>query len=192
MEFQEVEFGAVTFVLAETIFRETGAEVAHNRIARHLRDHARGRDREAVAIAIDDRRLRKREGENREAVDENMLGLHGESVDRCAHRFVSRAQNIDRVDLDGIDDADRPRDRSVPNEIVVNFFALLRQELLRNVQLLVPKFFRKNDGGCYDRTSQRAAPRFIDARDSGNPERTQFAFMPESAAPIHWGKILKG
>ena len=58
MEFQEVEFGAVTFVLAEAIFRETRAEVAHNRIARHLRNDARGRDREAVAIAVDDRRLR--------------------------------------------------------------------------------------------------------------------------------------
>src|ERR1051325_2731949 len=69
MQFQEVEFGAVTFVLAGAVLRETGAAVAHNRIARHFGDHTRSRDGEAVAIAVDDRRLRQGEGEYREAVD---------------------------------------------------------------------------------------------------------------------------
>ena len=183
MEFQEVEFGAVTFVLAETIFRETRAEVAHNRIARHLRDHARGRDREAVAIAIDDRRLRKWEGEHRQAVDEDVLGWNRECLEGCAHRFVSRAQYVDRVDLDRIDHADRPRDRTVRDEIVVNLFALLRQKLFGIVQLPVPKFLRQNNRRCYNRPGERAAARFIDARDGGNSKRAQFAFMPESAAP---------
>ena len=191
MEFQEVEFGAVTFVLAETILRETRAEVAHNRIARHLRDYARGRDREAVTIAVDNRRLRQRKGKHRQAIDEDVLRWNGESCKGCAHRFVSRAQNVDRIDLDRINDAHGPRDRVVRDEIMVNLFAFLRQKLLRIVKLPVPEFFRKNDGGGYDRTGERAAPRLIDARDGRNSERAQFAFMPESAAPIHWGKILK-
>src|SRR4051812_17346026 len=54
MEFEKVKFGAVTFVLAEAIFRETGAEVAHNRIAGDLRDHAGGGNTETVAIAVND------------------------------------------------------------------------------------------------------------------------------------------
>ena len=58
MQFYEVKFCPVALVLAEAIFREPSAEVAHNRVARNLRDHARGRDGEAVAIAVDDRRLR--------------------------------------------------------------------------------------------------------------------------------------
>ncbi len=142
MEFQEVEFGAVTFVLAEAILRETGAEVAHNRIARHFRDHARGCNREAVAIAVDDRRLGQRKGEYRKAVDEDMFRLNDERGYCRAHRFVGRAQNIDRVDLDGINGADRPRDRIVCDQVVVNLFAFLRQQLLRIVQLFVPEFFR--------------------------------------------------
>ena len=191
MEFQEVEFGAVTFVLAEAILRETGAEVAHNRIAGDFRDHTRGCNREAVAIAVDDRRLGQRKGEYRKAVDEDMFGLSGESGNGRAHRFVGSAQNIDRVDLDGINDAYRPRDRIVCNQLVVNLFAFFRQKLLRIVQLPVPEFFRKNNRRRYDRPGQRAAPCFIDAGDRRNSERAQFAFMPESAAAIHPGKILK-
>jgi len=188
MEFQEVEFGAVTFVLAETIFRETRAEVAHNRIARHLGDHARGRDAQAVAIAVDDRRLRKREGEYRQAVDESVFRLQGEAGDRNSHRLVRRAQNVDRVDLDGINDADRPRDRVVGSEIVVNFIAFLRQKLLRIVQLLVTKFFRENNSGGYDRPGERSATGFIDAGNRGDPKRAKFSFMPKSAASIHRGE----
>ena len=185
MEFQEVEFGAVTFVLAEAIFRETGAEVAHNRIAGHFRDHARGCNREAVAIAVDDRRLGQRKGEYRKAVDEDMFRLNDERGDCGSHRFVGGAQNIDRVNLDGINDADRPRDRIVRDQVVVNLFALLRQKLLRIVQLPMLEFFRKNNRRRYDRSGERPASRFIDARDGGNAERAQFAFVPKSAASVH-------
>jgi hypothetical protein len=191
MEFQEVKFGAVTLVLAKAILRETRAEVAHNRIASHFRDHTGGCDGEAVAITVDDRRLREGEGEYREAVDEDVFRLHGEAGDCGAHRFVSGAQNIDRIDLDGIDHADRPRDRSARDQLVVNFLAFLRQKLLRVVQLFVPEFFRKNNCCCYDRPGKCAATGFINAGDGGNSKRPQFAFMPESAAPIHGGKILK-
>jgi hypothetical protein len=65
MQFNQVQLRPVTFVLAEAIFRETGAEVAHNRIARDFRDHARSGYGKAVAIAIDDGRLRQRKRKNR-------------------------------------------------------------------------------------------------------------------------------
>ena len=105
-----MEFGPVTFVLAEAIFGEARTEVAHNRIARHLRDHARSRDAQAVAIAVDNGGLRQWEREHRQAVDEDMLRLNRERGQRGAHRLVGRAQNVDRVDLDGIDNPNRPRD----------------------------------------------------------------------------------
>jgi len=114
--------------------------------------------------------------------------LNDESGERRAHRFVSRPQNVDRVDLDGIDDADRPRDRVIRDQIAVNLFAFLRQKLLRVIQLSVPEFFRKNNRRCHNRPRQRAASRFVDAGDGRNPKRAQFAFVPESATPIHWGK----
>jgi len=150
MQFYQVQFRAVAFVLAETIFRKTRAEVAHNRIASDFRDHGGRRDAEAVAIAIDDRGLRQRKGKHRQAIDENVLRLKGEGGNRRAHRFMGRAQDVDHVDLDGIDDADRPRDGAVRDEIAIDFFAFLRQKLFRIVQLPVPEFLRENNRSGYD------------------------------------------
>jgi hypothetical protein len=47
------------------------------------------------------------------------------------------------------------------------------------------EFLRKNNRGRYDWTGEGATAGLINARDRRNPERTQFAFMPKSAAPIH-------
>src|SRR5207237_3281991 len=74
MESGEMQFGAVTLVLIETIFGKSRAEVTHDPIACDLRDHARGRDRQAVAIAVDDRGLWKWKWKNRESVDEDVIG----------------------------------------------------------------------------------------------------------------------
>ena len=164
-----MEFGAVTLVLAETIFRETRAEVAHNRIARDLGDDARRRDAQAVAIAVYYCRLRERERKNRKPVDEDMLRLHGQGGDGRAHSFVSSAQDIDRVDLNGIDYAHRPCNGVVTHQVVVNFLALFRQELLGIVELPVFEFFRENNGGGYDWARERAAPGFVDTSDGGDP-----------------------
>jgi len=130
MQFYQVQLRAVAFVLAKAIFRESRAEVAHNRIAGDLRDDARGRDAEAVAIAVDDRRLRQGKGKNRQAIDQDMLRLIGKGRERGAHRLVGRPQDIDRVDFHRIDDADCPQNGIVRDEVVINFFALLRQKLL--------------------------------------------------------------
>jgi len=87
-----MQFGAVTFVLAETIFRETRAEVTHHRVARHFRDHAGSGDAQAVAIPIDNRGLWKGERKNGQAIDQNVIGQDGEGCDGGAHRPVCRAQ----------------------------------------------------------------------------------------------------
>ena len=142
MQFYQVQLGAVALVLAEAILRETRAEVPHNRVARDLRDDARGRDAEAVAIAVDDRGLGQGEGKHGQAIDERMLGRPGQSFQRGAHRFVGGAEDIDRIDLDRVDYADSPENGAVRREIPVNLFALLWQELLGIVQPAVFEFFR--------------------------------------------------
>jgi hypothetical protein len=123
MQFNQVQFRAVAFVLAETILRKTRAEVAHNRVARNFRDHAGRGDAQAVAIAINDRRLRERKRKNRQAIDEHMVGLHAQRTDGGAHRLVGGAQDVDRIDLDRIHNPDGPGDRIVRGQVAVNFFA---------------------------------------------------------------------
>jgi hypothetical protein len=103
-----VEFGAVTFVLAETVFRKLNTKVTHHHVARHLGNHARGRDGQAVAIAVDDRGLRKRKGNHRTSIDQDMFGRTHQRVNGGAHRLVRRAQDVDPIDLEVIDHADRP------------------------------------------------------------------------------------
>ena len=113
-----MQLGAVAFVLAETILGETRAEVTHHHVARHFCDHAGGGDRQAVTIAVDDRGLREWKGKNRQSVDENVIGRRKERGDGDAHRLVGRAQNVDRVDLDGINDPDCPCDGAVRHQLV--------------------------------------------------------------------------
>jgi len=94
-----MQFGAVTFVLAETIFWETRAEVTHHRVARHFRDHAGGGDAQAAAIPIDNRGLWKRERKNGQAIDQNVIGHDGEGPDGGAHRQMCCAQNVNSIDF---------------------------------------------------------------------------------------------
>ena len=74
MQFYQVQLRAVAFVLTEAIFGKARAEVAHNRVARHLGNHTGGGNAKAEAIAIDDSGLRKGKRENGKAVDEHMVG----------------------------------------------------------------------------------------------------------------------
>jgi hypothetical protein len=68
-----MQFCSVTFVLAETIVRELRAKVTHDSVARYLRDHTCRGDAQADAIAIDDCRLRKRKGNHRQTVNQNVI-----------------------------------------------------------------------------------------------------------------------
>ena len=114
MEFQEMQFSAVTFVLAETIVGKMGAEVTHHSVAGDLRDHAGGGNAKAEAIAVDDGGLWTWKGNNGQTIDQNVIGRNGKRGNGQAHRFVRRAQNINPVDLDRVDNTDRPVDFGVP------------------------------------------------------------------------------
>ena len=124
-----MQFGAVTFVLAETIFRKSGAEVTHDLVAGHFRDHARRRDRQAKTIAVDDRRLRKRKWKHREAVDQDVFRRRQERDDRQAHGLVRGAQNVEPIDLTMIDDSRCPSHLPVRRKIDIYLFAQLGREL---------------------------------------------------------------
>jgi hypothetical protein len=170
MQFDQMQFRAVAFVLAEAILGKARAEVSHNRVARDLGDHTRGGDAEAEAIAIDNRGLWQWEREDRKAVDENVVGRETQGVDGGAHRLVGGAQDIDRVNLDGVDNSDGPRDRLIIDQFAVNLFAAFCQKLLRIVEPAMPEFFGEDDGGGYDRPGECAATCLINAGDHGDTE----------------------
>jgi hypothetical protein len=74
MKFQQVQFSSVTFVLVEAILRELGTKVTHHPVTRYLGDHTGGSDTQTDAVTIDNRRLWKWKRNDRQPVNQNMLG----------------------------------------------------------------------------------------------------------------------
>jgi len=101
-------FGSVTFMLAERILRKLSAKVTHHPVASDLGDHAGGSDAQADAITVDDGGLPKWKWDHRQAVNQHVVGHAGQRGDGGPHRFVRGAQDIDAVDFNRIDNADRP------------------------------------------------------------------------------------
>ena len=121
MELQEMQFGAVAFMLAERILRKLPAKVTHHSVACDLGDHASGSDAQANAITINDGRLRKWKWDHRQTIDQNMIGLVHQRFDGKAHGFMARTQNVDPIDLDGIDNADSPSDFRISDQFAIDF-----------------------------------------------------------------------
>jgi hypothetical protein len=190
MEFQQMQFGSVAFVLVEAILRELGAKVTHHSVARYLGDHARCSDAQTDAIAVNNRGLRKRKWNDWQSIDQNMIGRVDQSCDCEAHRSMARAQNVDAINLKGIDNADRPSDFGIGHQIRIDLLAQLRCKLLGIVQATVTKFFRENYCSGDNRTCERAPSSFINPRDTRNAGGAQFFFVTKSASPIHLRKSL--
>ena len=123
MKLQKMQFCSVTFVLAETILRELHAKVTHDPIACDLRDHACRSDAQADAIAIDNGCLRKWKRNHRQTINQNVVRRFEQRFNREAHRSVTRAKDVNAIDLDRIDNADCPSDFGIRNQFAIDLFA---------------------------------------------------------------------
>jgi hypothetical protein len=99
---------------------------------------------------------------------------------------MARAQNIDAIDLDGIDSADRPPDFGIGYEIRINFLAQFRRKLFGIVQATMTKFFRKNYCSGHNRARQRTPTSFINPSNTRDTGAAQFFLVTKSASPIHF------
>jgi hypothetical protein len=124
-----MDLSAVTFMLAEAILRKMGAEVTHHSVPGNFRDHTGSGDRKAQAIPIDNGGLGNWKRNNGQAINQDVVGCAGECCNGLAHRSVCGAQNVDAVDLRGIDNTDRPTEIGIGDQVVVNFFTQVRREL---------------------------------------------------------------
>jgi hypothetical protein len=101
-----------------------------------------------------------------------VIGRNGKRGKGRAHRFVRRAQNIDPVDLDRIDNTDRPADLGITDQFTINFFTQFRCKLFGIVQAPMPKFFRENHCSGDNWTGQSPATGLVDAGDAGDTDGT--------------------
>ena len=125
-----MQFCSVTFVLAEAILREPGAKVTHHSVPGYLGDHTGGSYAQTNTVAIDNSSLREGKGNDREPIDQNVLRRVDQSHDRQAHRSMASAQDVDAIDLDRIDNANRPSELWIGHQIQINFLAQFRRKLL--------------------------------------------------------------
>jgi hypothetical protein len=190
MEFQQMQFGSITFMLAETILWKLRAKVTHDPVARDLGDHAGGSDAQADAITVNDCCLRKWKWNHRQSVDQDVLRRLEQGFDRQAHGAVARAQNIDPIDLDGVNNTDSPSDFRISGQFAVDFLTQFRRELFGIVQATMTEFFRENHCGGDDWTRQRPAARFVNPGNARDPDGAEFFLVTKSAAPIHPRKSL--
>lgn len=116
-----MQFGAVTFMLAERILRKLRAKVTHHSISRDLGDYAGGSDAQADAITIDDCRLWKRKRDYGQTVDQDMVGWLHVCFDRQPHGAMARTQNVDPINLYGIDNAYSPSDFRIGDQFAIDF-----------------------------------------------------------------------
>ena len=185
-----MQLGSVTFVLAETILRELGAKVTHHLVPRYLGDYAGSSDAQTNAVAVDDGCLRKRERNNGQSIDQDMLRRIDQSTDREAHRSMAGTQNVDAIDLCGIDNANGPSDFRIGHQLRINFLSQFRRKLFGIVQATMAEFFRKNYRSGHDRTRQCSSSSLIDPRDPSQARGAEFFLVTKSASPVHLRKPL--
>ena len=185
-----MQFGSVAFVLVEAILRELGAKVTHYPIARYLGDHARCSDAQTDAVAVNNRGLRKRKRNDWQSIDQNMIGRIDQCCDCQPHRSMARAQNVDAINLNRIDSADRPSDFRIGHQIRIDLLAQFGCKLLGIVQATVTKFSRKNYCSGHNRASQRPPASFINPSNTRDTGAAQFFLVTKSASPIHFRDLL--
>jgi len=190
MELQQMQFSSVTFVLGEAILGELSAKVTHHPVARHLGDDAGGSDAQANAIAVDDGRLRKGKRDDGQPIDQSVIWRFDQGFDRHTHGAMARAQDVDPIDLDGINNADSPSDFGIRDQVAINLFAQFRRELFGIVQATMTEFFRKNDSRGDNRTRQCTTAGFVNPGDARDSDGAEFFLVTKSAAPIHPHKSL--
>jgi microcompartment protein CcmK/EutM len=180
-----MQLSSVAFVLVEAILRELNAKVTHHPIARYLCDHAGGGDAETDAISVDDGSLRKWKRNDGQPIDQNVIGRIDKCRNRHSHRSMACTQNIDAINLNGIDNTDCPSDFGIGHQIRINFLPQLWRKLLGIVQATMTKFFGKDHGSSDNRTRQRTTTGFVNPGNPRNTGAAQFFLVTKSASPVH-------
>jgi hypothetical protein len=181
-----MQLGSITFMLAERILWKLRAKVTHHPVPHDLGDHAGGSDAQTNAITVDDGRLRKWKRDHRQPVDQDVVGRFDERFDGQAHGAMARAQNVDPIDLDRINNTDSPSDFGIGDQIRIDFLAQFWRQLFGIIQATMTKFFRKNYCGGNNRTRQRPATSFINSCNSRYAGGAQFFLVTKSASPVHF------
>lgn len=91
-------FCAVAFVLLEAVVGIEGVVVGHDLVARLLGNHGGGSDADREGVTTDNAFCWRWKSWGVWPIDQDVVGLDGETSDGDEHRFKSRFENVDLVD----------------------------------------------------------------------------------------------
>ena len=141
----------------------------HEAVAMLLRDDARRRNARVERIAADDRARAVPPFGKAVAIDENLVRVKPQSLDRARHRQQGRLQDVDAVDLRDARLADAPAAARL--DLDFEFTAAFRGQFLAVVEprdTALAEQHRRRD----DRPRERPAASLVDADDHVRRSRT--------------------
>ena len=156
----------VTFVPGEVVMGPPAVHLPHDAIPRHLRDHGGGTDGNAPPVPPDQRSLKRWKGDAVPAVNQQAVRRLAKCQNRPPHRFERSVENVDPVDLRGLDDTDSPVQGSLRDAGVERLPNVLGKAF-GIVDAVDGKHGIQNDSGRNHRTCQGSSSRFVDTRDTG-------------------------
>ena len=178
---REVLGSSIALMLRKTVIGVKRVPLDHQAIPRDLRNHARGRDAVTQSVATHERGLRNGKGVDGKPIDQHVLHHDPQRSHGAPHRLMRGAQDIDAIDLLGLQDRHRPREVFAGHQLFEDLLALQLGELLRVVQLCDPDLLGHHYSGRDYRPSKWTAPRFIDPRYKTQTSRAKFSFVREVA-----------
>ncbi len=157
----------IAFMLCEMITGIAGIHLNHQAVACDFRNDAGGGNGIAQRIASHQRRLLNGKRVDGAAVDEDMPRLDRQRRHGAAHGFVRRTENVEPVNLFGIDDGDRPVKAPAGRQLLVKLLPYGMAKLLGVGQDRMGKPNRQDRGGGDDGPGEGSPPGFV---NTGNDQ----------------------
>lgn len=181
LERRQVFPDGIALVLREPVAWVAHIHLAHQRIARGLRQNGCRGNRQAFCVAPHDRLLRDREIPDTARVDKNVLRFERKAFDRAAHGQQPGPVNIDAVDLVDLGEADRPG-YGKPLDLTGKPIARGGIEFFRVIDTAYARPWQKYNRRCRHRPCKRAHPGFINACDVEQAALPVFALKAQQLA----------
>ena len=175
--------GGIAFVLSQAILGIDGIPFLHAGIAMRFGQDGGGGDRDAAAIAFDERFLLD-EHVKLDGVEEQVIGNNGQLLERRGHSLATGLIDIPGIDPLGVDLGDRTSEGVLANALS-ELRAAVRSELLGVVETHDAALGIEYDGGGNHRAKQRAAAGFVEARDTSPAQFACCSFETRGAKSAH-------
>lgn len=168
----EVVGCSVSFVFRESILRKVFVELHHEPVPGDFRNDAGGSNRETDGVAADKCCVWHRQASDWESVHQGMIHV-AEVFERFAHGEVGGIQNVEAIDVRGLDSRDRPAAHLAGCELFEKNLPAAGSQFLGIIKSIGGHSIIEPEGSGNNRSCQRTSPGFVDA---GHAESSELIF----------------